>query len=162
LEVREGKLIAAEEGRLLVNEDAGPFFTARVDCFELVQSMPNELDSDGEHEDESDGTDDGAGDASGDAHPPRAVAQEMDDLTLQGLVISRDVDSSWGFEAGSLMVGQRFPTKHAAKIAITRYAVSISREYKSKRSNPECLKVLCVQPNCPGRIRATQQAISTL
>ena len=108
MEAREDNLIGAEQGQLLLNEDAEPFWTARVDYFELIPIMPNELDSTREPEEESNGSDEEGGDVGGNDESRRAVAQEMDELTLQSLVISRDVDSSWGFEEGSHMVASIF------------------------------------------------------
>ena len=95
-----------EEGQIVTNEDAGPFWSARVDLFEVLPTMPNELDSDEDGEQESDGSEEDGGDGGGGAR--RAIVEEMDELIIQNLVISRDVNSRWGFDECTLMVGQRF------------------------------------------------------
>ena len=154
----EDNSMGGDGGQLVINGDAGPYWSARVDCFEAIESMPNELDSDECGDEESDSSKEDGPDAFDGAPSQRAVAAEMDELAVQRLVISQDVNSWWGFGDDTLIVGRRFPNKHAVQTAITNYAVSISREYKAKRSNPGCVKVVCVQPNCPGRIRATQRA----
>ena len=148
----EDNLGEGTERELVINEDAGPFWSARIDCFEVIPSMPNELDS------EEEGTDEDMGDVGGNAISVRAVGRDMDDLTLQALVISPDGESRWAFDENTLRLGQRYPNKHAAQIAISNYAVSIHREYKTKRSDPDCLKVLCTHPDCPARIRVSRRA----
>ena len=153
----EDKQMEVDDGHLFITENTGPYWSARVDCFEAIESMPNELDSDEDDDEDSDGSADEGDDAFAGGPSRRAVANEMDELTVQRLVISADVNSRWGFDEDTLMVGQRFPTKEATKIEITKYAVSISRQYKNKRSDPEYLKVVCVDLNCPGRIRAIQR-----
>ena len=150
----EDNPMKVDEGQLVFNDNTNPYWSARVDCFEAIESMPNELDSVEDHDEKSDGSEDEGDHAFGGGPSRRAVADEMDEVTVQQLVISHDVNSRWGFDEDTLMVGQRFPSKDATKIAIAKYAVSISRQYKAKRSNPECLKVVCVDPNCPGRICA--------
>ena len=57
------------------------------------------------------------------------VASRLDDVAVRSLVLPQEEGSHWGFDAETLLVGQRFPSKEAVQQAITRYTLSISRVY---------------------------------
>ena len=64
-----------------------------------------------------------------------------------------------GFDAETLLVGQRFPSKEAMQQAIARYVLSISRVYRMHRSNPGHYAVRCVVEGCPGKVNAHRAKI---
>lgn len=88
------------------------------------------------------------------------VASRLNDITMRSLVLLQEEGSQWGFDANTLLVGQRFPSKTAVQQAIAWYALSISRMYRVHRSNPGQYAVKCVVEGCPSKVSAQGAKIS--
>ena len=81
------------------------------------------------------------------------------DIAVRSLVLPQEEGSQWGFDADTLLVGQRFPNKVVVQQAIARYALSISRVYRVHRSNPGKYAVKCIVEGCPGKVSAHRAKI---
>ena len=112
------------------------------------------MESDEDADPSSDSSDEDAYQAGG-----PYVASRLDDIAVRSLVLPQEEGSQWGFEADTLLVGQRFPDKVAVQQAIARYALSISRVYRVHRSNPGKYAVKCIVEGCPGKVSARRAKI---
>ena len=82
------------------------------------------------------------------------VPSRADVETSQYLAMHDEHQSNWGYNGGSPMVGQRYPDKHVAYMAITKWHLVMQRQFRPLRSNPDTCKVVCIVVGCPGRVRA--------
>jgi hypothetical protein len=141
-------------------ENNGPYSMAIVDLNERLENQPDELDS-GDDDRSSSSEDEDEDEGGGPSQRMRAVAQPMAPEDINALVIGHDDSSVRGVGATILQEKQHFPSKDAADMAIKRYAISISRQHKVKKSNPQLLKVICInkeESGCEGTIVARQLA----
>uniref|UniRef100_A0ACD5UI08 Uncharacterized protein n=1 Tax=Avena sativa TaxID=4498 RepID=A0ACD5UI08_AVESA len=142
------------EDSFVPSHNNGPYSMAIVDLNEWIEGQSDELDSgDDDRESSDDDEDEGGGPSQ-----VRAVAPAMAPGDIEALVIGHDDTSVRGVGATILEENQQFPSKEAVDMAIRRYAFSISREHKVKKSDKHLLKVLCIESGCPGRVVARQHA----
>ena len=122
------------------------------------------MESDEDTDPSSDGSDDDAHQAGGPtggivSSEVPYVASKLDYVAVCSLVLPQEEGSHWGFDAETLLLGQRFPSKEAVQQAIAQYALSISRMYRVHRSNPGYYAVKCVVEGCLDKVSAHRAKI---
>ena len=111
---------------------------ARVDCHEIIDGMSEGTTTEDEDDFDSQSSEDEADDEGGIvggivSTDMDYVPSRLDWQAASSLVLPQDHESSWAFDADTLLVGQHFPHKTAAKQAIASFAVKTSRTYRVYR-----------------------------
>ena len=130
--------VDGHSGSFEPNEGVDKWRGARVDCHEIIDAMSEGSATEDEDNFDSQSSEDEADDEGGIvggivSTDTDYVPSRLDLQAASSLVLAQEHESSWAFDADTLLVGQHFPHKAAAKQAIVSFAVKTSRTYRVYR-----------------------------
>lgn len=136
--VREDAPVDGDSGSFQPNEGVDQWRGARVDCHEIIDGMSEGTATEDEANFDSQSSEDEADDEGGIvggivSTDTDYVPSRLDCQAASSLVLAQEHESSWAFDADTLLVGQHFPHKAAARQAIVSFAVKTSRTYRVYR-----------------------------
>lgn len=130
--------VDGHSGSIQPNEGVDRWRDARVDCHEIIGVMSEGTATEDEDDFDSQSSEDKADDEGGIvggivSTDTDYVPSRLDCQAGSSLVLAQEHESSWAFDADTLLVGQHFPHKATARQAIVSSAVKTSRTYRVYR-----------------------------
>lgn len=117
---------------------------------EEMQNLMAEEDADGSAEDlDSDDSDEEeVGENEEEVPMPGSWNQDFS----EEMSVRDDHDSTWEYHVSNIAIGAMYPSKKHLKEAITQWAMSTQRVFRTDVSSQKFLTMTCRSPGCPARV----------
>ena len=68
------------------------------------------------------------------------------------MTVNTGQESAWEYHMNNIEIGAQYTSKQQLRNAVTRWALSTQKIYRTDVSSPKYLTLSCVEIGCPGRV----------